>query len=293
MTVRTITVAVDGSDANRAALEWAVAYAHTTGAELTLTTVAEPYQVIGSYVPEVPPEEYLRPVAKAALDVARETLPADSVRAVIETGHPVPVLQQAAEGRDLLVLGKRGMGALGRLVMGSTSIAVAGRAHAPVVVVPVGWDASSRLDAPVVVGVDVDKDHVDSLRFAFEVAVTRGVQLRAVQVWEPNPTLVAESAAYLRAFDDWREEVGAEFRRRLAAVGAEYPGVEVEVVQTVGQPARHLLEEADAAQLLVLGRDAKERLSGFTIGSVARGVLHHSEIPVAVVPATPVTTSVD
>lgn len=293
MTVRTITVAVDGSDANRAALEWAVAYAHATGAELTLTTVAEPYQVIGSYVPEVPPEEYLRPVAKAALDVARETLPHDSVKAVIETGHPVPVLQQVAEGQDLLVLGKRGMGALGRLVMGSTSIAVAGRAHAPVVVVPVGWDSSSRLDAPVVVGVDVDKDHVDGLRFAFEVAATRGVPLRAVQVWEPNPTLAAESAAYLRAFDDWREEVGAEFRRRLAAVGAEYPGVEVEVVQTVGQPARHLLEEADAAQLLVLQRDAKERLSGFTIGSVARGVLHSSEIPVAVVPATPVTTSVD
>lgn len=286
MTVQTVAVAVDGSDANTSALEWAVKHADVTGAELWVTTVAEPYQVIGSYVPETPPSEYLRPVAQAAVDTARETLPEGRVHAVIETGHPVAVLQQVAEGRDLLVLGKRGMGAIGRLVMGSTSIAVAGRAHAPVVVVPVGWDAAAHADAPVVVGIDIDKDHVASLRFAFEAASTRGVPLKAVQVWEPHPALVAESAVFVQAFDDWRDQVGAEFRTRLEALAAEFPGVEVDLVQVVGQPVHHLLEESESAQLLVLGRDPKERLSGFTLGSVARGVLHHSEVPVAVVPAT-------
>ncbi|MBE7324055.1 universal stress protein [Nocardioides sp. Y6] len=286
MTVQTVAVAVDGSEANRGALDWAVDHAATTGADLVVTTVAEPYQVIGGYVPETPPSDYLKPVAKEAADHARATLPAERVRAVIETGHPVAVLQEVAEERDLLVVGKRGRGAIGRLVMGSTSIAVAGRAHTPVVVVPVGWDASAHADAPVVVGVDVDKDHAAGLRFAFEAARTRGVPLRAVQVWEPHPALVAETAVFVQAFDDWRGEVATEFKKRLDGLAEEFPGVDVELVQIVGQPVHHLLEEAESAQLLVLGRDAKDRLSGFTLGSVARGVLHHSEVPVAVVPAS-------
>lgn len=285
MNAQTVAVAVDGSQANRAALDWAVQHADRTGADLVITTVAEPYQVVGGYVPETPPSDYMRPVAKEAADVARATLPEERVRAVIETGHPVAVLQQVADERDLLVVGKRGMGAIGRLVMGSTSIAVAGRAHAPVVVVPVGWDAAAAAEGPVVVGVDVDKDHDASLRHAFEAARERGVHLKVVQVWEPHPALVAESAVFVQAFDDWRTEVGAELRRRLDTFAADYPGVQVDVVQVVGQPVHLLLEEAESAQLLVLGRDAKERLSGFTLGSVARGVLHHSEVPVLVVPA--------
>ena len=284
MSTQRIAVAVDGSEANEAALEWAVMHASAQAAHLVVATVAEPYQVVGAYAPEQPPEEYLKPVASAAVQRAAQTLPIDSVSATIRPGHPVPVLQQVAADHDLLVLGKRGMGAIGRLLVGSTSIAVAGRAHAPVVVVPVDWDAQSRLDTPVVVGVDVDKDHVDALRFAFSVAQQRGVSLRAVQAWEPHPALVAESAAFLQSFDDWMAEVGAELRTRLAAMAEEFPGVEAQVVQVIGQPARHLLDEAADAQLLVLGRDAKDRLSGFALGSVARQVLHHSEVPVVVVP---------
>lgn len=286
MNVQTVAVAVDGSDANKAALQWAVARAEATGAELVVTTVAVPYHAVGGYVPETPVTDYLKPIVKEAAERARETLPAEQVRAVIETGHPVAVLNDVAKDNDLLVVGKRGMGAIGRLVMGSTSIAVAGRAHAPVVVVPVGWDSSAHHGAPVVVGVDVDKDHAAGLRFAFEAARTLGVPLKAVQVWEPHPALVGESAVFVQAFDDWRGQVGVEFQGRLDAMAAEFAGVDVELVQVVGQPVHHLLEEAESAQLLVLGRDAKERLSGFTLGSVARGVLHHSEVPVAVVPAS-------
>ncbi|GGD12736.1 universal stress protein [Nocardioides daphniae] len=284
-TTRTVAVAVDGSDANRAALDWAVMHAEAAGADLLVVTVAEPYEVIGPYVPEISPTEYLEPVVRAAVEKARETLPAERVKTSLTLGHPVPVLQELSASYDVLVLGKRGLGAFGRLVMGSTSIAVAGRSSAPVVVVPDGWEAQSRLDAPVVVGVDVDKDHTAGLRFAFELAKARNVDLKAVQVWEPHPALTADSQVYLTAFDDWVAASGAEFKTRLKEMATDFPDVVVEVVQVIGQPARHLLEEASQAQALVLGRDAKERLSGFSLGSVARGVLHHSDVPVAVIPA--------
>lgn len=284
-TTSTVAVAVDGSDANVSAISWAVTQADRTGAQLVIVTVAEPYEVIGAYVPEISPTEYLLPVVEAAVERATETLPDARISTTLVTGHPVPVIQELAEEHDLVVMGKRGLGALGRLVMGSTSIAVAGRAATPVVVVPDGWDAQSRLDAPIVVGVDVDKDHGAGLRFAFEMASERGVSLTAVQVWQPHPALTGDTGVYISAFDDWAATAGGEFKARLDEMAGEFPGVDVEVVQVVGQPARHLLEHAAESQMLVLGRDAKERLSGFALGSVARSVLHHSAIPVAVIPA--------
>ncbi|WP_110240561.1 universal stress protein [Nocardioides gilvus] len=282
---KTVAVAVDGSAANRAALEWAVSHAERSGADLVVVAIAEPYEVIGGYIPETPPTEYLRPVVHDALAKVRQTLPDERTGYLLETGHPVSVLQQVAADKDMLVVGKRGMGAIGRLVIGSTSIAVAGRAHAPVVVVPVGWEPEGSANGPVVVGVDIDKDHDAGLRFAFRTAQERGVEVRAVQVWEPHPVLAGDASIFVNAFDDWVKQSRSEFQLRMEKLADEFPGVKVEVVQVVGQPVHHLLEEAADAQLLVLGRDAKDRLSGFALGSVARGVLHHSDIPVAVIPA--------
>lgn len=281
----TVAVAVDGSRSNQAALQWAVSHAERSDAELVAVAIAEPYEVLGGYIPETPPTDYLRPVVQDAVAKARETLPEERTRHLLETGHPVSVLQQVAADHDMLVVGKRGMGAIGRLLIGSTSIAVAGRAVAPVVVVPVGWEAEGSATGPVVIGVDTDKDHDAGLRFAFRTAQERGVGVRAVQVWEPHPVLAGDASIYLNAFDDWVKQSRTEFQARMETLADEFPGVKVQVVQVVGQPVHHLLEEAGDAQLLVLGRDPKDRLSGFALGSVARGVLHHSDVPVAIIPA--------
>lgn len=286
MSDTTIAVAVDGSEANRSALGWAAMHAARTGAALRVTSIAEPYQVVGTYVPQEQPAQYVQPVADHAVKVASQTLPADKVTGHVETGHPVPVLQQVAEQVDLLVIGKRGHGALGRLLLGSTSIAVAGRAVAPVVVVPDGWIADDHLDQPVVFGADVSKQHASGLRFAFEIARDRGVPLTIVQVWEPHPAMTLDSAVYVEMRDEWQRVAASELKASLEPIAAEYPDVTVETVERNGQAAHELLEVAASAQVLVLGRDPKERMSGFALGSVARAVLHHSEIPVAVVPAS-------
>lgn len=286
MSRTTIAVAVDGSEANRSALGWAVMHADRTGAALRVTTIAEPYQVVGTYVPQEQPTQYLQPVADQAVELAAKTLTTERVSAQVETGHPVPVLQQVAEQVGILVIGKRGHGALGRLLLGSTSIAVAGRAAAPVVVVPDGWVADDHLGQPVVYGADISKQHTAGLRFAFELAQDRGVPLTIVQVWEPHPAMTLDSAVYADTRAEWDRVAASELAVTLDPLREEYPEVQVETVIRDGQAAHELLDVAETAQALVLGRDPKERLSGFALGSVARAVLHHSEVPVAVVPAT-------
>lgn len=282
----TIAVAVDGSEANRSALGWAVMHAGRTGADLRVTTIAEPYQVVGTYVPQEQPQQYVQPVADNAVKIASYTLPEDKITAAVETGHPVPVLQQVAEQVDTLVIGKRGHGAIGRLLLGSTSIAVAGRASSPVVIVPDGWIADNKLDAPVVFGADVSKQHHPGLRFAFQVARDRGVPLKIVQVWEAHPAMTLDSAVYVEMRAEWERVATNELNTSLEPVAAEFTDVSVEKIQRNGQAAHELLAVAEDAQLLVLGRDPKERLSGFALGSVARSVLHHSEVPVSIIPAS-------
>jgi len=72
---------------------------------------------------------------------------------------------------------------------------------------------------------------------------------------------------------------------RLEPWRSKYPDVAVETVVMHAHPAMAILELADHAQMIVLGRHtAPRRMGGFSFGSVARAVLHYSTRPVGVVP---------
>ncbi len=61
--------------------------------------------------------------------------PAVDVRTSIEEGNPAEVLNERAEGCDLLVVGSRGHGGFTGMLLGSVSHHLVGHAHCPVVVV--------------------------------------------------------------------------------------------------------------------------------------------------------------
>ena len=63
-----------------------------------------------------------------------------------------------------------------------------------------------------------------------------------------------------------------------------YPDVAVVEHVEMGSAGQVLLSVAARAQLMVVGRRAHRTAVGARIGSVAHGVLHHADCPVAVVP---------
>jgi nucleotide-binding universal stress UspA family protein len=119
------------------------------------------------------------------------------------------------------------------------------------------------------------------LHFAFTEARLRGVPLVAAHGrdlpamgWEPSTPA---------------EAVGAEpdehrLAQSLTPYAETYPDVDLSVVDHPGHPLAVLLDEAGPAQLLVLGRHRDRRREGFPFGSVAHGVLHYADVPVAIVP---------
>jgi nucleotide-binding universal stress UspA family protein len=141
-----ILVGIDGSHNASHALEWAMKEAALRNAPLTVLTVN---QVTASYWtgnPVTVPADDERivqvrklaeeAVASTAAKLGSEQPPSVTVSAV--HGFPAKSLIDASGDYDLLVVGSRGSGGFGSLVLGSVSNQVVHHAKCAVAVVPYG-----------------------------------------------------------------------------------------------------------------------------------------------------------
>lgn len=141
--IQHILVAVDGSEGSRRAAAFAREIAEAVGARMTLLHVLEPIPVANLGFAEFygvthrqPTDEEMAQLHKAIHEMAAG-FPADRVEEVIEYGEPADVIvsQAEARGADLIVMGARGMGAVGRFLVGSVSDRVVHHARRNVTVV--------------------------------------------------------------------------------------------------------------------------------------------------------------
>ena len=139
-----IVVGIDGSHNASHALEWAMTEAAIRKAPLTVITVHSVPAGYWSGAPvELPGDQdkvaEIRKTAEAAVADAAAKLGAgqpESVTVTAVSGFPVQALIDASKRCDLLVVGSRGGGGFGALVLGSVSNQVVHHAECPVVVVP-------------------------------------------------------------------------------------------------------------------------------------------------------------
>ena len=221
-------------------------------------------------------ESMTRLTARLGAEVA--TLPPK-----VTAGSPTAVLLDAAgEDTRMLVVGRRGLHTLGRALLGSTSIALAGRSPVPVVVVPDDWTPASHSSAPVVVGTTLGDDSDTAvLRFAFERARGLRVPVVVVHAWE-IPALYGWSPTDIA---DFRSRVTVALEEHLAPWRKEYDDVEVVATTVAERACDAVLDASRVAQLAIVGRHTPaSRHRGLRLGSTARAVLHRAETPVAVVP---------
>lgn len=124
-----ILVGIDGSEGSRKAATFARELASKVGAKLTLLLVLEPIPVVNVGFADIygltarqPSDEELAELQKA-LDRAGEGFPDDRLEKIIDYGRAADTICRVAEGKgaDLIVVGARGMGAVGRFLVGSVS----------------------------------------------------------------------------------------------------------------------------------------------------------------------------
>jgi nucleotide-binding universal stress UspA family protein len=130
-----IIVGVDGSSHSRRALQWALSEAGARHAPLTVLSVRDDGAVsctAGDLTQDQAAEEVQELVDQA---VSSQSGPAPPVTVQVIPGSPAAGLLGAGHGADLLVVGSRGSGGLGRRGVGSVSSQVACDAACPVVII--------------------------------------------------------------------------------------------------------------------------------------------------------------
>jgi nucleotide-binding universal stress UspA family protein len=129
-----LLIATDGSSASEKALAQGLLLAKTLPAQVTVVTVTEPWTE-GAYA-TIPTPSLINAYEQAAAEGAASLL--DGVRIAAEEAgvrcqtrhikdqHPAEGIIKAAkdQGCDLIIVGSHGRGAIGRVVLGSTSLKV-------------------------------------------------------------------------------------------------------------------------------------------------------------------------
>lgn len=286
---RPITAGIDGTEESLAALDWAAREAVRRGLPLRVVHAwrFEAHDAVDTG-DRATQEQWVRDAVGEPVRTVRERHPELSVTTDVPEGDAVETLTAVAAEAEMLVLGSRGHGRIMGFLVGSVGQQVIVGARRPVVFVRAGDQPSNEVAGhEIVVGQQGDpEDSAAALGFAFETAARRGATVRAVRAWT-LPPVFAYSPASLQLLDDAGGLEPYE-RKALAAALApwreRYPDVHVVEHVEMGSAGQVLLSVAGTAQLMVVGRRARRTAVGTRIGSVAYGVLHHADCPVAVVP---------
>ncbi|MFG3707683.1 universal stress protein [Micromonospora sp. NPDC047670] len=235
-------------------------------------------------VPGAPADAGLRHQAERyvaeAVAEAGKAAPEVAVTGAVVDGAATSVVLDESREAALVVLGHRGLGGFAGLLIGSVTVQVSAHALCPVMVVR----GEPRADGPVVVGVDGSECSTEAVGFAFEEASRRGAPLLAVQAWlHPTPVGPGEILPLVYDLDAYAAEQERTLAESLAGFAERYPDVPVRHRLVRGTPARVLVEESKAAQLVVVGARGRGPLSGLLLGSVSHAVLHHAHSPLVIV----------
>ncbi|WP_089107423.1 universal stress protein [Streptomyces hyaluromycini] len=276
-----LVVGVDGSDGSLQAVDWAVAEAarHDVPLRLVYASLWERYESgIPGTGPERPSErvraEHI--VASAAqraaqrdpdVKVTTDIVPEDAVDALLHEGN----------NACAVVTGSRGRSELKGLLLGSVGLAVAGRAHCPVVVVRGDKAGLSGTHERILLGAGGPASGGAAARFAFREAAARGCALDVVCAW--RRPLTAEDPAR-----EYEQQASARLDALLGELMAEYPGVRVRSATAEGPAHRILVNRSAAADLVILGSGRRHGHGGLQLGRVVHTLLHQADCPVAVVP---------
>lgn len=282
-----VLVCVDGSSASDAAVTWGTREAIMRKLPVTLMHAVQPVVVgwpEGQLYADMP--EWQLDDSKHVIDQAHKTLTAGlggaeppEIRTEVVYSGVVPALVEASKEAAMVVAGSQGLGALGRLLLGSVTTGLIHYARCPVAVIHSSEDAAPDTNAPVLLGVDGSPASEAATALAFDEASRRGVGLRALHVW-------SDVGVFPILGMDWRdrEREGHEIlAERLAGWQERYPDVHVERLLFCDKPSRWLLEESERAQLVVVGSRGRGGFPGMLLGSVSSAVAQSAKVPVLVV----------
>ncbi|MEU1447788.1 universal stress protein [Streptomyces mirabilis] len=284
-----LVVGVDGSDSCLLAVDWALDEAERHGLPLRLVYASLWARYEGG-LPSVgrgrPSERVLAEhIVASAAERAERRGPDVKVTTDIVADGAADVLVREGDDAFALVTGSRGRGELKGMLLGSVGLAVAGRAHCPVIVVRGDRIGLAGTHERILLGTGEADTSVEAVPFAFREAEVRGCILDVVHAWRrPSHDRSGEGVRAEGPTDVYEERASALLDAQLKAAAAEYPHVRMRRTTLEGPASKILVDRSAAADLVIIGARRRTGDFGFQLGGVSHAVLHHGQCPVVVVP---------
>ena len=270
---RRILVGADGSEDSLRAVRYAVREATNDDSDLWIVHATDSVAMLSGYAwTTVLTTEDLKKIGEAIIErtsavIDAEGFPADRVITEVVPGFPADTLARLSGQAALVVLGRRSLGGLERMFVGSTSVHVAGHAQCPVIVVSAKAARDpSEVHGVVAVAISTWPPHSHALEWAIQKATQHGSAMQVVHV-VPDDGVIPQSAF---------AATEAALEAHLQPLREQYPHTRIEASVRPGVPIDELVALSHQVDLLVLGSHPTH-LTG-----LARGVLAHAHCPVGV-----------
>jgi nucleotide-binding universal stress UspA family protein len=289
MQINQILVPTDFSENAELAVNYAIALAKQCSAKLHLlhTPVVPTYLLMDlSYSPG--PEAVTRILndAQEALDRQAQMITAAGVEhfTAIREGTVHEVIRDYAKEHDvdLVVVGTHGRTGVSKLMYGSITERVIKTVHTPIIIIP---PEGGRIPSSIVIAYDFSAP----AKHAAEVArAIHGVSHGSLHLVHSYLDVWGEytdrGAVVGEAAEKRREALHLGLEGMLKDDAKELFSIDAQAIQThlvTGDPAAGILKVADevGATLICAGTTGKSGIERLLIGSVARRLLHDSEIP--------------
>lgn len=216
-------------------------------------------------------------LVKQAAERVKKALPGWDVLPKALAGAPAQELLREAQfwDADLILVGSRGLSALGRFFLGSVSATVASEAHCAVRIVRRAR-AKSKMSAPprLMVGVDGSSGAAKAVRAIRMREWPEGTEVRLIAVDDGSePVRIKDIPVRLEEMMDGNETppVNARLMLEGARMILSEEGVNVSAEVIEGDPQRVLIDEARKwkADSLFVGARGMESEEGSGLGRVA------------------------
>lgn len=286
---RPVVVGVDGNEDAARAVRYAAREASARGCGLWIVCAVHESAAYPSVAHLLAGESVVdvgHGIVTDAVTLATEVAPTVEVEGTVVVGSATTLLAEAGRQARLVVLGRRGMGAVEHVFTGSTTIGVIGRATCPVVDVPAGWEPGHGTRR-VLAGVDGSPISAAVLECAFDAAAAHDADLAVLHLWDTG-RLWSPFGDIHAAQRAWEAEARAAVTGLVDALAPRYPGVRVRVDLELAAPADTLVARSRGVDRLVVGRHGHGGLLAGIVallpGGVARALVEHALCPVEVVP---------
>lgn len=232
-------------------------------------------------------QQYYRREMETAVKTARNYLDRRHIpyKLLRTAGKPGAEIARTAEvmNVDLVVMGSHGRGAVGGLLLGSSTQGVIAGCDVPLLVV-----RNKQLPAPrgeVVVAVDGSpysrKAVAYLLRHRDLLAVSSNITLMHVSPTMPDLSDAKARAALQQQRKREREQAMSSARRLLAKA----KGIKSREVHVTGEPGERIADYARGrhCSLIVMGSHGRGKMTSLILGSVAQKTLAAAHTPVLIV----------